>query len=191
MLCSCVPRNYYCVFCFVYGFDPFLFGRHVVFVSLPGGGMTDCLAHSSELLHPTFCFLLGHCSWHPTHHWCVRCVYMCVCPPGTSGYVHSCSWRLTMHGLTCCWWTGYGDPGGAVGLVFCHALMLLFFLIHAGSVVVGRFAVTLLAVGSALYAFRVVILCHPPPRRLCGCWFGLYRVTPIFCCVSHCCCPGL
>ena len=58
---------------------------------------------------------------------------------------------------------------------FCHALLLLFSpLTHAGSVVVGRFAATLLVVESALYAFRVVISCHPPPRRLCGCLFGLY-----------------
>ena len=49
------------------------------------------------------------------------------------------------------WWTGYSDPGGAAGLVFCHALMILFF---PGSVVDGQFAAALLAVGSALYAFR-------------------------------------
>ena len=35
-------------FCFVYGFDP-LYGRHVVFVFLPDGGMTAFLAHSSAL----------------------------------------------------------------------------------------------------------------------------------------------
>ena len=51
-----------------------------------------------------FCLFVR--SLHPTHHWFVRCVYMCVCLPGASVYVHSCSWRLIVHVLACCWWTG-------------------------------------------------------------------------------------
>ena len=51
---------------------------------------------------------------------------------------------------------------------------IIYSLTHAGSVVGGRFAATLLAVGSALYAFRGGDFVYPPPRLLCGCLFGLY-----------------
>ena len=76
--------------------------------------------------------------------------------------------------------------------------MILFFpLTHAGSLVVGRFAATLLAVGSALYAFRGGDFLPPPPVCCVAVCFGLYlfvsvdSVRPVFCCVSHCFCTGL
>ena len=46
-----------------------------------------------------------------------------------------------------------------------------FFLTHSGSMVVGRFAAPLLAVGSALYAFQGVDFVFPPSVVWLFVWF--------------------
>ena len=68
-------------------------------------------------------------------------------------------------------------------LVARRALFLLclddidFFLTLAGSVVDGRFAATLLAVESALYAFLGGDFVYPPPPRLL---FALYMFDCVY-----------
>ena len=55
------------------------------------------------------------------------------------------------------------DSGGAAALFLPCFDDTIYSLTHAGSVVGGRFAATLLAVGSALYAFRGGDFVFPPP----------------------------
>ena len=138
-------------------------------------------------------------SWHPTHHLFIRCVHTCVFTH--LGLQATCT--AARAGSPC---TALRVVGGQVlaTLVARRALFLpcleCYWFFPLPMQVLWSMAGLLppcLLCNLHCTPSGVVILCPPPPPRLlCGCLFCLYMfdcvdsVRPVFCCVSHCCCPG-
>ena len=152
------------------------------------------LAHSSELLHLTFWFLLDHGIQRITGVFVVStCVFALLVFQATCTAARDGSLYMALRVV----------GGHVIATLVARRTLFLpclddigFFLTHAGSLADGRFAATLPAVGSALYAFRGGDLVSPYPVccvavcLVCTCLIVWIVFGAVFCYVNHCCCPG-